>query len=205
NTVIEKGEVTSSLVGPLVALHHQALLIAAIWPGGRGNVSAGALVGSNHTGRAADQEIMIGEGVFFGLGVNVKLPIDLMRAPYTIIAPGPLVSPQRMEFPFSLVREPGAELAEAFARAKPRQPVPHEMLPGWVLAESPYTVVRAGKKYRDRYRAKRSPLDTDPLRPEVLALVRDARDRLRAAPEKDIYTGEEIPGLGACAMSEAGR
>ena len=30
----------------------------------------GAKVGSNHTGRAADQEAVLGEGVFFGLGVR---------------------------------------------------------------------------------------------------------------------------------------
>lgn len=35
-----------------------------------GNVAYGAKVGSNHTGRAADQEAVLGEGVFFGLGVG---------------------------------------------------------------------------------------------------------------------------------------
>jgi hypothetical protein len=40
---------------PFVGFHHQALLIATIWPSGRGNVSHGASVGSNHTGKAPDQ------------------------------------------------------------------------------------------------------------------------------------------------------
>jgi hypothetical protein len=35
---VSEGEVSASLVGPLVGFHHQALLIAALWPEGKGNV-----------------------------------------------------------------------------------------------------------------------------------------------------------------------
>jgi len=66
NSGVSEGEVTSSLVGPFVGFHHQALLIASVWPGGKGNVGYGANVGSNHTGKAPDQELWPGEGVFFG-------------------------------------------------------------------------------------------------------------------------------------------
>ena len=52
---------STSLVGPFVAFHHQALLIAAYWPEGKGNIAYGANVGSNHTGKAPDQEIRPGE------------------------------------------------------------------------------------------------------------------------------------------------
>lgn len=48
---VGSGECHHSLVGPFVGFHHQALLIAAIWPLGRGNVGYGANVGSNHTSR----------------------------------------------------------------------------------------------------------------------------------------------------------
>src|SRR5262249_6641289 len=88
NTAVAGGEVTSSLAGPFVSLHHQALLIATVWPSGKGNVSAGARVGANHTSRAPDQECWPGEGMFFGLGVNVKFPADFRAAPYIVIAAG---------------------------------------------------------------------------------------------------------------------
>ena len=58
NTSVAKGEVTASLVGPFVGFHHQSLLISAYWPEGKGNVAYGAKVGSNHTGRAPDQEVL---------------------------------------------------------------------------------------------------------------------------------------------------
>ena len=45
------GECLHCLVGPFVGFHHQSLLIATIWPLGRGNVGYGANVGSNHTSR----------------------------------------------------------------------------------------------------------------------------------------------------------
>jgi len=72
NSGVAEGEVTSCLLGPFVGFHHQALLIAAYWPEGKGNVGYGANVGSNHTSKAPDQEIWCGEGTFFGLGVNIE-------------------------------------------------------------------------------------------------------------------------------------
>ena len=76
------GEVAASLLGPFVSFHHQALLIATLWPEGKGNVAYGANVGSNHTSKAPDQEFWPGEGMFLGLGVNIKFPADFSRAPY---------------------------------------------------------------------------------------------------------------------------
>ena len=40
--------------------------------GATGNVAYGAKIGSNHTGRTADQEAVLGEGIFFGLGVRKR-------------------------------------------------------------------------------------------------------------------------------------
>lgn len=62
NSGVSEGEISASLVGPFVGFHHQALLIAAMWPAGKGNVGYGANVGSNHTGKAPDQELRPGEG-----------------------------------------------------------------------------------------------------------------------------------------------
>jgi len=76
NSGVAAGEVRSSLVGPFVGFNHQALLIAAFWPEGKGTIGYGGNVGSNHTGKAPDQEIWPGEGVLFGMGVNIKFPTD---------------------------------------------------------------------------------------------------------------------------------
>ena len=56
------GETHCSLLGPMCNQHHQSLLISVIAPHGRINVGYGANVGSNHTGRSADQECYLGEG-----------------------------------------------------------------------------------------------------------------------------------------------
>lgn len=81
HSTVSEGEVGSSLLGPLVGFHHQALLVAAFWPAGRGNIGYGANVGSNHTGKRNDQEIWPGEGVFYGLGCCIKYPCNMSEAP----------------------------------------------------------------------------------------------------------------------------
>ena len=166
NSCIAEGEVTSSLVGPFVGFHHQSLLIAAIWPHGRGNVAYGANVGSNHTSRLPDQELFPGEGMFFGLGVNVKFPSNFVNAPYSVIASGICTHPQRMEFPFSLIGAP-RQLLEGLS------PALNEVSPGyvgimllaryfsnheiesWMLKHSLFSILRAQTKFRTRNKSKR--------------------------------------------------
>src|SRR5262249_15068606 len=126
NTAVAQGEVTASLLGPFVAAHHQSLLIAVLWPQGKGNVSHGASVGCNHTSRAPDQECRPGEGTFFGLGVSVKFPADFSRAPYTLFACGVTTGPGRLLFPFSLVSRPAAPPPGV-------SPAHNEILPAWQL------------------------------------------------------------------------
>ena len=46
------GEILHSLVGPFVGLHHQSLLIATLWPLGRGNMGYGAMVRASVTCRS---------------------------------------------------------------------------------------------------------------------------------------------------------
>lgn len=125
---VSEGEVSCSLVGPLLGFHHQALLIAALWPEGKGNVGYGANVGSNHTSKAPDQEIRPGEGVFFGLGTSIKFPANYQSSPYTIIATGVCTLPQKVDFPFSLINTPGESITGL-------SPAINEISPGWVLSD----------------------------------------------------------------------
>jgi hypothetical protein len=142
NTKIGEGEVTSSFVGPFVGFHHQSLLIAAFWPEGRGTVGHGANVGSNHTSRTPDQEIWPGEGMFFGLGCNVKFPADFSRSPYTIVATGLTTLPQKLEFPFSLISQP-----EEIQSGIP--PAYNRIIPAWGVSGTTSTPVpQRGKSPR---------------------------------------------------------
>jgi len=190
NTGIAEGEVTASLVGPFVGFHHQALLIGALWPEGKGNVAYGANVGSNHTSKAPDQEIICGEGLFFGLGVNIKFPADYSRAPYSIIATGVTTLPQRVDFPFALINTPSRHFAGV-------SPAYNELYPGWVLSDDLYAVRRNEAKYIKRNKARRLVVTSEVFRPEIVDRMVEARGILSAvATDKEYYTGTEIAGVG---------
>ncbi|MFH1761537.1 MAG: DUF4954 family protein [bacterium] len=199
NTGIGQGEVTSCLVGPFVGFHHQALLIGAYWPEGKGNVSYGANVGSNHTSKAPDQEIWAGEGTFFGLGVNIKFPADFSKAPYSIIATAVNTLPQKMEFPFSLINSRAGNYQGV-------SPAYNELIPGWVLSDNIFTIRRNQGKYQARNKGRRSIIEFQVFRPRIMDLVIEARNRLEQVSEiKEIYTAKDIKGLGKNYMTEQSR
>lgn len=193
NTAIAKGEVTSSLVGPFVGFHHQSLLIAACWPEGRGNVAYGAMVGSNHTGRAPDQEVWPGEGTFFGLGCAVRFPSDFSQAPYTVIAAGTAMLAQKVTLPFSLITTP--------AEAVPDAGIPrayNEILPGWGLYANAYGLERMEMKWAARDQARRQKISYHVLRPEIITELRRALALLEEA-SRDLrghFLDDLIPGIG---------
>lgn len=192
DSVLGEGEMTASLAGPLTAMHHQSLLIATMWPGGMGNVGYGANVGSNHTSRLPDQELVMGDGCFIGLGVSMKFPGDYSRSPHSVIATGLTLLPQKVSFPFSLISQP--------ARRPEGVPEGHNQLsPGWMLYANLYSLARNALKFRSRNRATHSRVETSLLSPGVLELTRDALSRL------DGYTCAEIPGRGKNFITEEDR
>jgi len=201
NSGVAEGEATASLLGPFVGFHHQSLLIAAMWPEGKGNVGYGANVGSNHTAKAPDQEIWCGEGTFFGLGVNIKFPANFCAAPYTILASGVTCLPQKFDFPFSLVNSP-SESPEGVP------PAYNEAFPGWVLSDNIYMVMRNEGKYQKRNKAKREKFVFEVFRPDVVDLMLDARKRLMIGDgqKAKIYVGDKpIRGLAKNYMTEDAR
>jgi hypothetical protein len=199
NTGVAEGEVTASLCGPFVGFHHQSLLISALWPEGKGNVGYGANVGSNHTSKAPDQEQLPGEGTFFGLGVNIKLPCDYTKAPYTIIATAVNALPQRVEFPFSLINTPAA-------RYEGISPAYNDIAPGWVLSDNIYAVKRNEGKYQKRNKARRTKFDFEVFRPDIVDLMTEARRRLQNVKEvKKVYTDRDVKGIGKNFMLEKAR
>jgi len=136
---VGEAEISNSLLGPLMQVHHHSLLISTLWAEGRGNVGYGANIGSNHTGRMPDQEITPSLGQFFGLGCSVKFPANFTEAPFTMIATGLVCEPQRLKFPFSLIKN--GELAGAGI---------NEIIPGWVYSKNIYGVLRSIYKWDKR-------------------------------------------------------
>ena len=193
NSQIGLGEVTASLVGAYTSAHHQSLLIATIWPRGRGNVAHAANVGSNHTSRAPDQELWCGEGVFFGLGVNINFPANLSRSPYSIVAAGVSCMPQRVEFPFSLIRQPTAAL-EGVPTAW------NEIRPGWMLAENAFALKR-----RELRLAERGTVQCELLSKDIVDMMLAAMIRLSAVVERPYYSDQHIAGLGKNYITDKAR
>jgi hypothetical protein len=190
DTHASAGEIHSSVFGPNTNSHHQSLVIGVLWPLGRGNVGYGANVGSNHTGRIPDQETVAGEGIFWGLSCSIKFPVDLSSAPYSIVAAGVRLPPQRITMPFSLIIEnSGGQVGQ------------NEIIPGWVLQSSPYTLVRNDKKFATRRKAGRHAHYTGwkVLRPATIEMCRSAKRMLEAK------TLESVRGVGACVLTERAR
>lgn len=192
---IEEAEVNCSYVGPMTQMHHHSLLIAALWPNGCGNLGYGANVGSNHTGRMPDQEIMPGLGMFFGLGVNVKFPANFSESPFTLIASGVTTMPQRLKFPFSLVRPGDPQLVGVPARL-------NEIVPGWNFAKNAYAMDRNAFKYSVRGKGVVNSSFYSIYSPEIAYNVFDAFSRLQNVTVRDFYTKEHVEGLGENFMRE---
>jgi hypothetical protein len=197
NTSVSGGEVTASFLGPFVGFHHQSLLIATWWPEGRGNVGYGANIGSNHTSRSPDQELWAGEGTFFGLATAVKFPANFQDAPYTILASGVVTLPQRLSLPFSLITD--EPLDTDTTRGLNR------VIPGWVLKENVYLLMRNEAKYLQRNRARRHAFDLRIFRPEIVEKLWKARVLLANIEGKPYYTKADLAAVGKNYMLEDDR
>lgn len=192
---IEEAEVNCSYVGPMTQMHHHSLLIAALWPSGCGNLGYGANVGSNHTGRMPDQEVMPGLGMFFGLGVNIKFPANFSESPFTLIASGVTTMPQRLKFPFSLVRPGDPQLVGVPARL-------NEIVPGWNFAKNAYAMDRNAFKYSVRGKGIVNSSFYNIYSQDIANNVFDAFTRLQDVTVRDFYTKEHVEGLGENFMRE---
>lgn len=192
DSFLGEGEMTASLTGPLTGMHHQSLLIAALWPGGKGNVGYGANAGSNHTSRLPDQELRLGEGFFIGLGTSVKFPADYTRSPHSILATGLTALPQKVSFPFSLITQPvrrPSGVPEGY----------NQIFPGWMLYDNLYALVRNAWKHLSRSSAVHTPVETGPFSEGVISFTEDALERLKSC------SCDEMPGIGRNFMTEEAR
>lgn len=204
---VSGGECHHCLVGPFVGFHHQSLLIATLWPMGRGNVAYGAMVGANHTGRVNDQECWLGEGCFFGLGSAVKFPFNMTASPYSIVTAGTLCPPQKISFPFSLIT---AAIPSTSSSSSPSTETHSNnfISPAWVLWANPYLIERASLKFFSRRSAQNHKTDFAVIRPSIIEMCRRARNRLRSfahcisTDSNGVLSEKEIPELGKNVMKK---
>lgn len=215
---IAGGECHRSLVGPFIGFHHHSLLIATLWPFGRGNLGYGAKVGANHTGRVNDQECWPGEGCFFGLGCSIKFPMNLYNSPYSIVAPDTALSPQCIQFPCSLICALTPVLAHT-ARELSGESLPVDaclIKPAWILYANPYMMDRAISKFSSRRKSKYFNTSFPVYRPSIINKMVQARTRiltLLRSPDIEILlkngddckvtyvTEKQLQGLGRCIVS----
>ena len=195
------GEVHCSVIGPNTNAHHQSLIISTLWPLGRGNVAYGCNMGSNHTSRLPDQEMVSGEGMFYGLGTSLKFPLNFSASPYSIVAAGACLPPQRVSMPFSLIV---GHDSSTITR--------NEIVPGWVLHSSPYTIVRNEVKFMTRRKATRHGFYTGwtIARPDIVNLCYRTRQALLELKTDEctttgFYTQTSLQALGLNIMTEKGR
>lgn len=167
------GEVKRSILGPFVGFHHTGLLIASLWPLGRGNMGYGAMVGANHTSRTNDQECVPGEGVFFGLGAAVRFPFSMLLSPYSIVAANSVCLPQKIAFPFSLVAR-----NETVALHGVVDTSLCSLRPGWCLWANTYFLERSLSKFSKRRKSTEYRTDFPVFRPAIVDMILDARHRL---------------------------
>jgi len=147
--------------------------------------------------------------------VNIKFPSDFTQAPYTIVATGISTLPQRCTMPFSLI----TVRAEHFPGVSPAY---NEILPGWVLSDNIFAVLRNERKYAIRNKATRSTFGYEVFRPDIIDLMVTARTALLKvaqdpqSPERTaalasnsihnfVYIDKDIPGLGKNFMKESAR
>lgn len=189
---VSGGECAHSVLGPFVGFHHQSLLIATLWPMGRGNLAYGAKVGANHTGRLNDQECVVGEGVFFGLGAAVKFPFNSLESPYSMVAPYTVCAAQKLSFPFSLVSSQESSLTCVIK-------------PAWVLLHNAYLLDRSDAKFSMRTKAKAHYCGFPLMRGSVVDHMVDAWRRLKSACGQESYLAADLAGLGKCVLAEKDR
>ena len=177
----------------------------------------GASIGSNHTGKAPDQELWPGEGIFFGLDCSIKFPANFSRSPYTLIATRVVTLPQKLEMPFSLINNTSQTFLDL-------SPAINEIKPGWVLSDNLYMIMRSEMKIYKRglitanlpdICGKQCMYENEIFRPAIIELMLEARQRLEKvtctmAKIHDlkggaIYTDKQISGLGKNFMTESSR
>lgn len=101
NSTISCCEVLHSLIYPSHEQHHNNSFLIAGTVLGQSNIAAGATLGSNHTSRANDGEMLAGRGFWAGLSTSIKH--NSKFATFILLAKADYRNSLNIPFPFSLV------------------------------------------------------------------------------------------------------
>lgn len=101
NSTISCCEVLHSLIYPSHEQHHNNSFLIAGTVLGQSNIAAGATLGSNHTSRANDGEMLAGRGFWAGLSTSIKH--NSKFATFILLAKANYRNSLNIPFPFSLV------------------------------------------------------------------------------------------------------
>jgi len=174
NSTISCCEVSHALLLPFHEQHHNSSFLIAATLEGQANIAAGATIGSNHSSRKADGELLCRRGFWPALTVSVKHPSSF--ASFTLLAKEDYPHELRVRLPFSLVSraQDSGELV---------------LLPAFWFLYNRYALERNGRKFRSRDRRPgteagvetgcegqqgRLPLVYDPLAPDTAEEIIEA-------------------------------
>lgn len=101
NSTISCCEVLNSLIYPSHEQHHNNSFLIAATVQGQTNIAAGATIGSNHTSRANDGEIVAKRGFWAGLSTTLKH--NSRFASFTILAKANYLHSLDIKYPFALI------------------------------------------------------------------------------------------------------
>lgn len=187
NSTISCCEVLNSLIFPAHEQHHNNSFLCASLIKGQSNMAAGATVGSNHSSRAADGEIIAGRGFWPGLCVSLKH--NSRFASYTLLVKGNFMHEMDIRLPFSLVSNDTANDKLV-------------IIPAYWFLYNMYALIRNVSKFeqRDKRLFKNQRIEYDVLAPDTVNEMFAARFELEEAAGFAHTTGsletEELRSIG---------
>jgi hypothetical protein len=178
NSTISCCEVLHSLIYPSHEQHHNNSFLIAGTILGQSNIAAGATLGSNHTSRANDGEMLAGRGFWAGLSTSIKH--NSKFATFILLAKADYKHSMNIPFPFSLVSD-----NDKLDRL--------EILPAYWWRHNMYALERNTWKFkhRDARKVIGQSFEYNYLAPDSVGEILEGLRLL------EYWTGEKINGEGA--------
>lgn len=173
NSTISCCEVLNSLIYPSHEQHHNNSFLIASCVQGQSNIAAGATLGSNHTSRANDGEIIAKRGFWAGLSTSIKH--NSRFGSFTLLAKANYLHSISIDLPFSLVAN-----NESDNRL--------EIIPAYWWRYNMYALERNAWKFvkRDNRKTVGQRFEYGYLAPDSVAEILDAIDMLYRWMANDI-------------------
>lgn len=175
NSTISCCEVLNSLLYPSHEQHHNNSFLIAGTILGQSNIAAGATLGSNHTSRSNDGEMLAGRGFWAGLSTSIKH--NSKFATFILLAKANYRNSLNISLPFSLVSN-----NDKYDRL--------EVMPAYWWRHNMYALERNTWKFkhRDARKVIGQPFEYNYLAPDSVS------DILEGIRLLEYWTGKKISG-----------